>query len=79
VVRRMVVRRVWNGQPFATVTYTLAETDELDPNEYLLEGHLEDRSETYTRDHQPERRKELLARWLAPRSPRWAQTIEQMK
>ena len=79
VVRKMVVRRVWNGQPFATVTYTLAETDELDPDDYLLEGHLEDRSEIYTRDHQPERRKELLARWLAPRSPRWAQTIEQMK
>ena len=40
VVRRMVVRRVSNGEPFATVTYTLAETDALDPADYQLEGHL---------------------------------------
>jgi hypothetical protein len=79
VVRRMVVRRVWNGQPFATVTYTLIESDELDPNDYRLEGHLESRSEIHSRDHEPERRKELMARWLAPRSTRWAQMIEEMK
>ena len=79
VVRRMVVRRVWNGQPFATVTYTLVESDEHEPNDYRLEGHLESRSEIYSRDHEPERRKELMARWLAPRSTRWAQWIEQMK
>lgn len=79
VVRRMVVRRVWNGQPFATVTYTLADTDELDPDDYRLEGHLEDPSEIYSRDHEPGRRKELMSRWLAPRSPRWSQTIKQMK
>jgi hypothetical protein len=79
VVRRMVVRRGWNGQPFATVTYTLAETDALDSDDYLLEGHLESPFEIYTRDHQPQRRKELLTRWLAPRSARWARTIEEMK
>ena len=42
VVRRMVVRRALNGEPFATVTYTLAETDALDPADYQLEGHVAD-------------------------------------
>jgi hypothetical protein len=44
VIRRMVVRRVFNGEPFATVTCTLAETDALDPAKYQLEGHLTDPS-----------------------------------
>ena len=34
----MVVRRVSNGSPFATVTYTLTETDALDPAEYQARG-----------------------------------------
>ncbi|MDR3639024.1 MAG: hypothetical protein P4L84_34790 [Isosphaeraceae bacterium] len=67
VVRRMVVQRVLNGRPFATVTYTLTETDTLDPADYRLEGHVSDRAEVYTRDYKPERRKELLARWFGPR------------
>ena len=66
VVRRMVVRRVLNGKPFATVTYTLAETAALDPARYRLEGHLIEPSEIYTRDHEPQRRKDLLARWFGP-------------
>jgi hypothetical protein len=75
----MVVHRISNRQPFATLTYTLVETDALDPNDYLLEGQVESPFEIYNRDHQPQRRKELLTRWLAPRSATWARTIEQMK
>ena len=70
VVRRMVVRRLSNGEPFATVTYTLAETDTLDPAGYQLEGHLSAPFEIYTRDNKPERRKELLNRWFGPRTGR---------
>jgi hypothetical protein len=70
VVRRMLVRRVSGGEPFATVTYTLAETDALDPADYQLEGHLREPFEIYTRENNPERRKELLARWFGPRSGR---------
>jgi hypothetical protein len=70
VVRRMVVRRVLNGEPFATVTYTLAETDARDPAEYRLEGHVSDASEIFTRENKPERRRELLARWFGPRNMR---------
>jgi hypothetical protein len=79
VVRRMVVRRVSNGEPFATVTYTLAETDALDPAEYQLEGHLREPFEIYTRENNPERRKELLVRWFGPRSGRRFSTPEAVK
>ncbi|MGO9464233.1 MAG: hypothetical protein ACLQIB_44245 [Isosphaeraceae bacterium] len=79
VVRRMVVRRTLDGLPFATVTYTLAETDSIDPDLYLLEGHLTDPFEIYSREHEPKRRKELLARWFGPRSQRWIRTLEPVK
>ena len=79
VVRRMVVRRVLNDKPFATVTYTLAETDALDPADYRLEGHVSNPSEIYTRENKPERRKELLARWFGPRSGRRFPTPEVVK
>ena len=79
VVRRMVVRRVLNGAPFATVTYTLAETDALDPADYQVEGHLSEPSEIYTRENKPERRKELLARWFGPGSGRRFPTPELVK
>ena len=70
VVRRMVVRRVMKGEPFATVTCTLAETAALDPARYQLEGHLAEPAEVYTRDHEPQRRRELLSRWFGPLSGR---------
>src|SRR5262249_1532297 len=79
IVRRMVVRRLMNGAPFATVSYALAETGALDPPEYQLEGHVLDRSEIYTRENKPERRKELFARWFGPRSIRGALTPEVIK
>jgi hypothetical protein len=71
VVRRMVLKRVWQGQAFATVTYTLAETDALDPTVYQLEGHLAKGARVFTRDHEPERRLELLARWFGPQAEKW--------
>jgi len=79
VVRRMVVRRTLNGLPFATGTYTLAETDSIDPDLYLLEGHLTAPFEIDSRDHEPKRRKELLARWFGPRSERWIRMLEPVK
>ena len=69
------MRRMLDGAPFATVTYTLTETDALDPAEYQLEGHLQEPAEIFTREHFPERRRELLARWFGPRSRRFS-TLE---
>jgi len=67
IIRRMVVRRARRGQPVATVTYSLLETDARDPAEYRVEGHLSEPFEIFTRDHEPQRRKELLARWFEGR------------
>lgn len=71
VVRRMVLRRVLNGEPFATVTYTLAETDAHDPALYQLEGHLKEGARIFSGNHEPQRRQELLARWFGPQAARW--------
>jgi hypothetical protein len=76
VIRRMVLRRIWNGEPFATVTYSLLENDALDPSAYQLEGHLSDPSDIFTRDHEPQRRKELLARWFGARAGRGLRSLE---
>jgi hypothetical protein len=70
VVRRVVVHWFSDGEPFATVTYSLVETDALDPALYRLDGHLDDRAEVFTRDHHPERRREMLLLWFGPRSAR---------
>ena len=60
----------------ATVTYTLVETKVQDDGKYELEGHLAAKHEIYTRD-QPERRMDLLLRWLGPQAAeRWRLTNE---
>ena len=64
VVRRLVIRRRWNDRPFATVTYSLIETDARSPTDYTLEGHVADDSAIHTKDHEPERRLELLRQWF---------------
>jgi hypothetical protein len=68
VVRRMVIERMAWGQPFATATYTLADTQTLDDRMYQLEGHLSDPHLVFTRDFQPERRQALLTLWFGPRA-----------
>jgi hypothetical protein len=79
VIRRLVVRRVWNGEPLATVTYSLAETDARDPADYQVEGHLADPFEIFTRDHDPQRRKDLMARWTGNRPGRLLRPLEPPK
>ena len=72
VIRRMVVRRVLNGQPFATVTYTLAETDALDPANYQLEGHLDGPLGDLhpgPRAAAPEGTPDPMVRWVRPLDP----------
>lgn len=74
VVRRLEVARYHQNQVIATVTYTLVETRQQPDATYQLEGHLTAPYEIYTRDVEPERRRELAARllggaaeWLEPR------------
>ncbi len=76
VVRRMVVRRVWNDRPFATVTYSLVETDARPEAEYGIEGHIADPAAIFTRDHEPERRREILDRWFGAHPGRKGRNFE---
>jgi hypothetical protein len=71
VVRRMVIERMYKGQPFATVTCTLVETETLDDDKFQLEGHLAAPYTIYTRDHEPGRRRELISRWFGPQVGSW--------
>ena len=71
VVRRMVIERMYKGQPFATVTCTLVETETLDDDKFLLEGHLLAPYTIYTRDFEPARRRELISRWFGPQVGSW--------
>ena len=66
VVRNLVLERTRIGQPFATVTYTLIDTQTRDDRLFELEGHLEAPYEIYTRENEPQRRRVLAMRWLAP-------------
>ena len=66
VVRKLVLERTRMGRPFATVTYTLIDTQTRDDRLFELEGHLEAPYEIYTRENEPQRRRVLAMRWLAP-------------
>lgn len=71
VVRKLVVERTRLGQFVATVTYTLIETQTQEDAKYALEGHLTAPYEIYARDHQPEKRVELLTRWYGSQAAEW--------
>lgn len=49
VVRRLVLNRVLNALPFATVTFTLVETGTQDDAKYQLEGHLPQDAKVFSR------------------------------
>lgn len=64
VVRKVVLNRVLNGQPFATVTYTLVETGTQDDAKYQLEGHLPPGSPVLSRTTLPRLRDEVLRKFF---------------
>ena len=64
VIRRLVLHRTRGGQPVATVTYTLVDTVPQDDGKYDVGGHLLPPGEVYTRDRNPDRRREILRLWL---------------
>lgn len=64
VLRRLVVHRLHNGQPAATVTFTLIETGEQADAAYTLAGHLASGAATYDRDSAPFKRGPLLMEFL---------------
>jgi hypothetical protein len=79
VVRRMIIERMYRGQPFATVTCTLVETQTLEDDQFQLEGHLDAPYTIYTHDFEPAQRRELLMRWFGPHVGSWFRLPEQPK
>jgi hypothetical protein len=69
VVRKLVLERTGSGRPVATITYTLVDTQAHPDRSFELEGHLQAPYEIYTRDYEPEKRRELVSRWLAVQAP----------
>lgn len=68
VIRRLVLHRTRLGQPFATLTYTLVETQPQDDSKYVLEGHLSAPFEVYTPTTNPQKCRETLDGWFDPRN-----------
>jgi hypothetical protein len=64
VLRRLVVQRLHNGQPAATVTFTLIETGEEPDANYTLAGHLAADAVIYDRGSGPMKRGPLLMEFL---------------
>jgi hypothetical protein len=54
-----------------TVTFTLIDTRPVEHARYGLEGNLVEPFQIYDRDTQPERRREILARWVGSRVDAW--------
>ena len=64
VVRKLVLNRVLNGQPFATVTYTLVETGTQDDAKYQLEGHLPAGAAVLSRTTLPQLRDTVMRKFF---------------
>jgi hypothetical protein len=69
VVRKVVLNRVLNGLPFATVTYTLVETGAQDDSKYQLEGHLPPGATIFSRTTLPRIRDEVLRKFFGDTAP----------
>jgi hypothetical protein len=61
VLRRLVLHRLRNGQPLATVTFTLVDSRPQEDALYTLEGHLDDGVKPYSATFKPLQRARLLA------------------
>lgn len=64
VIRQLVLNRLRNGQPFATVTYSLAETGTQDDAKYQLEGHVPAGALILSRANFPHLRAGVLAKFF---------------
>jgi hypothetical protein len=74
VVQRMMIERLFQGQPVTTFTFTLLETATNDDSLYTLAGHLDEGGRTILDKRTPFRKQvlaDLLTRFLpGPPVPR---------
>ena len=70
-VRRLVVQRLARRPGTATVTFTLVDARLPDESQYCLEGHVKEPDRVLTRESWPDRRRELLEKWVGPLAKNW--------
>ncbi len=70
-VRRLVVERLARRPGTATVTFTLVDARLPDESQYRLEGHVKEPDRVLTRESWPDRRRELLEKWIGPLAKNW--------
>jgi hypothetical protein len=63
-IRQLVLNRLRNGQPLATVTYTLVETGTQDDAKYELEGHLPSKATILSRSNMAHLRAGVLSKFF---------------
>lgn len=75
-VRKLTLKRANKADGgTTTVTFTLINTRPVDHARYGLEGNLVEPFQIYDRDSQPERRREILARWVGPHLDAWLKPV----
>lgn len=79
VLKRVTIARILNGQPLATTTYTLLETESKPDQNFELEGHLMEPYQIFTRQNAPEKRGEFLSRVFGSQPGRWFQMQQKAK
>ena len=71
-IRKLTLKRQnRDGAGTSTVSFTLIDTRPVEDARYLLEGHLTKTSQVFDRDFEPERRREILARWVGQSVDTW--------
>ena len=76
VIRQLTLRRAnQTDGGSTTVTFILIDTRPVEHTRYRLEGNLVEPFQIYDRDFQPERRREILARWVGPHIDAWLKPV----
>lgn len=71
-VRKLTLKRTNKADGgTTTVTFTLIETRPVEHARYELEGNLVEPFQIFDRNFQPERRREILSRWVGPHVDAW--------
>jgi hypothetical protein len=76
-VRRLVVQRLAPRRGSAIITFTLVDARLPDESQYRLEGHVREPDRVLTRESRPDRRRELLEKWIGPLAKGWITADQQ--
>jgi hypothetical protein len=77
VIRKLTLKRFNKMNDGTTIsTFTLIDTRPIDHARYRLEGNLAEPFLIYDRDFEPNRRREILTRWVGPNVNAWIRSAD---